>query len=222
VLLAFILLTAPGALAMLGRGFGARHIPTTLPDVGFALFTGLNSAAVGLITLAANNLSSKVVTDPLTRFEVLLSAAFAACYESQWLYPVIMAAAGFVTLGWDRWIERRNRLGRQKRQELEATQINNDGLYASPTLREPVEQDIEMHELLVRLVPVAPSSATPAPHSTDTKAPTTPAINADRRTSCLSHINTNLPAPRDHSAEAGIHDQQPVYFSLSVRGGLFM
>ncbi|KAF8523057.1 chromate transporter-domain-containing protein [Hysterangium stoloniferum] len=108
--LSFILLTGPGALAMLGFGFGVRHIPDTLPDVVFALFSGLNAAAVGLITVAAYDLSAKVITDPLTRIAVLLSAAFAICYESQWLYPVLMVAGGLSTLGWDyamRWRQKK-------------------------------------------------------------------------------------------------------------------
>lgn len=100
-LLSFVLLTAPGAFAMFGFGFGVKHISNTLPDVVFALFSGLNAAAVGLIALAGYNLSTKVITDPITRLEVFISAAFATCFDAQWLYPVLMAAGGLVTLLWD-------------------------------------------------------------------------------------------------------------------------
>jgi len=45
----------------------------------------------------------------VTRLLVLLSGAIASCYESQWLYPVLMAVGGLSTFGWDTtapWRER--------------------------------------------------------------------------------------------------------------------
>lgn len=98
----FFLLTAPCAVIMTGVAFAVRRIPSTLPEVVFALFTGLNAATVGLVALAAYQLSRKVVTDPATRLILFFSGAIATCYESQWLYPVLMVAGGLTTLAVDR------------------------------------------------------------------------------------------------------------------------
>lgn len=50
-LLSFVLLTGPGAGAMLGIGFAVKSLPAQLPPIVYALFSGLNSAAVGLVRL---------------------------------------------------------------------------------------------------------------------------------------------------------------------------
>jgi chromate transport protein ChrA len=48
-LLSFFLLSGPGAGAMLGIGFAIRSLPSDLPPIVYASFSGLNSAAVGLV-----------------------------------------------------------------------------------------------------------------------------------------------------------------------------
>ncbi|KAF8520560.1 hypothetical protein JB92DRAFT_2682874, partial [Gautieria morchelliformis] len=128
--------SAPGALAMLGLGFGVRHIPASLPDVVFALFSGLNAAAVGLISLAAYDLSAKVITDPLTRIEVLLAAAFGSCFQSEWLYPVLIVGGGLATLAYDVFVERREkrRVRLQQLEETGNTQMGFDGTFGEKTL----------------------------------------------------------------------------------------
>lgn len=49
---------------MITLGFAVRRIPNELPPIVLALFTGLNSAAVGLVCVAAYQLSKKVSRVP--------------------------------------------------------------------------------------------------------------------------------------------------------------
>jgi chromate transport protein ChrA len=66
-------------------GVGVRSIPTRIPDIVLALLTGLNAATVGLIALAAFNLSKSTITDRVTRFILFCSAAFGICYHAPWV-----------------------------------------------------------------------------------------------------------------------------------------
>ncbi len=84
-LLAFFLWSLPGALAMAGLGVGVRSIPESLPRIVYALLTGLNAAAVGLIAVAAYQLSINAVTDSMTRLIVLGSAGIGICYHAPWV-----------------------------------------------------------------------------------------------------------------------------------------
>ncbi|BGP35036.1 hypothetical protein JCM10296v2_006866 [Rhodotorula toruloides] len=107
--LAFLIWSIPGAVGMAGLGAGVRKFPERLPPIVLALLTGLNASAVGLIALAAYQLSKTAITDPVTRLLVLLSASFGICYHAPWMYPVLVFAGGFVTLLFD---FRRQILGR--------------------------------------------------------------------------------------------------------------
>ncbi|KDQ53507.1 hypothetical protein JAAARDRAFT_72469 [Jaapia argillacea MUCL 33604] len=93
----FVLGTFPGSIAMIALGYGVKNIPPDLPEAVLSLFTGLNSAAVGLIALAAYQLSHKAVTDHLSAIMLFVSAAAATCYQSEWLFPVLMFSAGLIT-----------------------------------------------------------------------------------------------------------------------------
>jgi chromate transport protein ChrA len=100
-LLAFLLWSLPGAFGMAAIGIGISRIPDQLPGPVLALFTGLNAAAVGLIALAAFQLGTAAGTDRVTIGLVWLSASFGICYHAPWMYPVLIAAGGLITLGWD-------------------------------------------------------------------------------------------------------------------------
>lgn len=108
---------------MAGLAAGVRKFPEQLPPIVLALLTGLNAAAVGLIALAAFQLSRTAITDKLTRLLVLGSASFGICYHAPWvgvlagrhqsnnlaklavisvqMYPVLVATGGILTLLWD-------------------------------------------------------------------------------------------------------------------------
>ncbi|KAN0063268.1 hypothetical protein ACQY0O_004432 [Thecaphora frezii] len=100
-LLAFLLWSLPGAAGMAALAAAVRAFPQQLPPIVLALLTGLNSASVGLIALAALQLSRAAITDPLTRILVLASASFGICYHTPWMYPTLVVSGGLITLAFD-------------------------------------------------------------------------------------------------------------------------
>jgi chromate transport protein ChrA len=100
-LVAFLLWSLPGAVGMAALGAGVRAFPATLPPIVLALLTGLNASAVGLIALAAYQLSQTAITDGVTRLLVLGTASFGICYHAPWMYPVLVFAGGLITLIFD-------------------------------------------------------------------------------------------------------------------------
>lgn len=205
---------------MLGLGFGVRHIPATLPDIVFALFSGLNAAAVGLITLAAYNLSAKVITDPLTRIEVLISAAFGSCFSSQWLYPVLMVAGALATLVWDMWEAWKVKRKVQTPQPDETDHVPQPAIdsAAAPTSQNiHVVEDIEMDNIS-RPDPVAVPSSRIETHSMEKVR------SKEENPSALFHRRSVAQSnPTDHQIDAEDAPlEQWQYFSLNVKGGLCM
>ncbi|GJJ14290.1 hypothetical protein Clacol_008554 [Clathrus columnatus] len=208
-LLSFVLLTGPGALAMFGFGFGVKHISNTLPDIVFALFSGLNAAAVGLIALAAYNLSQKVITDPITRIEVFLSAAFATCFDSQWLYPVLVAAGGLATLVWDWTTPFRSKIKaragtvmKNKRDENRVVEDNRDVEQGKEKGEPSSIPDVNSPEIINIAAPSGPTS--PQPDFIDVKTPME-SVAADEKDETV----------------ATEHQLSP-YFTLGSWGGFFI
>lgn len=67
----------------------------------YALLTGLNSATVGIIALAAVQLSQKAITDKLSRILVFFGATAGLLYNALWYFPVLMMGAGCAAAIWD-------------------------------------------------------------------------------------------------------------------------
>jgi chromate transport protein ChrA len=67
---------------MYGLAVGISEVGDTLPGPVYALLSGLNAATVGIITLAAVQLSEKAITDKLTRSLVFLGGAAGMLYVS--------------------------------------------------------------------------------------------------------------------------------------------
>lgn len=94
----------PGAIAAYGLAVGVSNIKDTLPAPVYALLSGLNASTVGIIALAAVQLSQKSITDNLTRILVFLGGSAGMLYNALWYYPVLMVVGGAVTIVWDyRW-----------------------------------------------------------------------------------------------------------------------
>lgn len=77
------------------------------------MLSGLNAATVGIVALAAVQLSQKAITDKLTRVLVFLGASAGMLYKALWYFPVLMFAGGIATLFFDsawgkKFIRRRN------------------------------------------------------------------------------------------------------------------
>ena len=91
----------PGAIAACGLAIGISKINEALPAPVYALLTGLNSATVGIVALAAVQLSTKAITDDLTRILVFVGGTAGMLYNALWYYPVLMIAGGLATVLWD-------------------------------------------------------------------------------------------------------------------------
>lgn len=101
--LSFILWSLPGAVGMFLLAWGISRIGTILPSSVYALLSGLNAATVGIIALAAVQLSTRAITDDVTRAILIVAACAGMCYNALWYFPTLMAAAGIVTVAWDVW-----------------------------------------------------------------------------------------------------------------------
>lgn len=83
---AFFVWSLPMALAAWGLALGVSSIHDQLPAPAYALLSGLNSATVGIIALAAVQLSQKAITDTLTRVLVFLGATAGMLYNRLWYF----------------------------------------------------------------------------------------------------------------------------------------
>lgn len=92
---------------MYGLSIGVSNIGETLPRPAYALLSGLNAATVGVIALAAVELSQKAITDRLTRILVFFGASAGMLYNALWYFPLLMVITGCATTIFDyRWIHR--------------------------------------------------------------------------------------------------------------------
>lgn len=95
----------PGAIGMYALSIGVSNIGESLPRQVYALLSGLNAATVGIIVLAAVQLSQKAITDRMTRVVVFLSASAGMLYNALWYFPVLMVLCGVATVVHDyRWL----------------------------------------------------------------------------------------------------------------------
>ncbi|KAG8923980.1 hypothetical protein FRC02_010775 [Tulasnella sp. 418] len=99
--MAFALWCFPGSAGMFGFALGVSNIGDTLPRQVYALLSGLNAATVGIIAVAATQLSERCITDPVTRAIVAASAGAGMLYKALWYFPVLMVLAGLTTVTWD-------------------------------------------------------------------------------------------------------------------------
>ncbi|GJN82799.1 hypothetical protein PLIIFM63780_006344 [Purpureocillium lilacinum] len=105
--LGFFIWSLPGAFGMYGLSIGVSNIGTSLPRPVYALLSGLNASTVGIIVLAAVQLSEKAITDKMTRILVFLGAAAGMLYNALWYFPLLMFLAGVSTVVHDqRWLHK--------------------------------------------------------------------------------------------------------------------
>ena len=102
--LAFLLWSIPGAIGMYALSLGVQKMPDKLPPIVYALFSGMNASTVGIIALAAVQLSEKAIQDRLTRIFVIFGACAGLCYNALWYFPSLIAVGGLTTVLWDVWL----------------------------------------------------------------------------------------------------------------------
>lgn len=94
----------PGAIGMYALSLGVQNMSETLPELAYSLLSGLNASTVGIVALAAVQLSEKAIRDKLSRILVIFGACAGLCYHALWYFPVLMVIGGFLTSIWDGWL----------------------------------------------------------------------------------------------------------------------
>ena len=92
---------------MYALSLGVQSIDDVLPVPVYALLSGLNSAIVGIIALAAIQLAERSITDRLTRILVIFGACAGLCYNALWYFPLLMLVGGLASVVWDGWMSQR-------------------------------------------------------------------------------------------------------------------
>ncbi|PGH18937.1 hypothetical protein AJ80_04264 [Polytolypa hystricis UAMH7299] len=100
-LIAFALWSLPGAIGMYGLSLGVQQMDEVLPDIVYALLSGLNASTVGIVALAAVQLAEKCIKDPLTRILVIMGGCAGLCYNALWYFPLLLVIGGLTTAFWD-------------------------------------------------------------------------------------------------------------------------
>lgn len=145
---------------------GVSHIGDKLPGAVYALLSGLNAATVGIIALAALQLSQNVITDKLTRILVFLGGAGGMLYTALWYFPVLMVAAGISTMIWDLKVMQKlaRVLNPQERRAIRAAELEESRARTDVSL---------------------------APRTVDTSATTSSQYNGASTTTGSSHLHHN-------------------------------
>ncbi|KAK9478865.1 chromate transporter-domain-containing protein [Lipomyces japonicus] len=97
-LISFLYWALPGAIGMFSLALVVSNMSDTLPAPVYALLSGLNAATVGVIFLAAAQLSNKTITDKLSLALIFLGGAAGVVYTALWYFPVLMVAGGIIAI----------------------------------------------------------------------------------------------------------------------------
>ncbi|PPR04029.1 hypothetical protein CVT24_010605 [Panaeolus cyanescens] len=178
----FIIWSLPGAIAMFGLSLGVERIKDTLPGPAYALLSGLNAATVGIIGLAAVQLSRNAITDKVTRIWVVFGACAGMCYNSLWYFPVLLVGAGLLTLFWDtlgrKWLnqwKRRRQRARTPEPEPES------GLAADDIVLQDVKPDTQSVDTTIR------RHTTNNASGDNSQNPSSEAVNPQPKTVAAAH-----------------------------------
>ncbi|KAK2749254.1 hypothetical protein FQN57_006870 [Myotisia sp. PD_48] len=117
--LVFILWSLPGAIGMFALSLGVGRLNEVLPDIVYALLSGLNASTVGIIALAGVQLAEKAIKDKATRILVIFGACAGMCYQALWYFPLLIVIGGAATATWDllagpKIVKLKSRLQRRK------------------------------------------------------------------------------------------------------------
>jgi chromate transport protein ChrA len=200
---------------MYGLSVGISKVNEILPRPAYALLSGLNSATVGIIALAAVQLAQKAITDKVTRILVFLGATAGLLYNALWYFPLLMFLAGSVTVIWDfRWLHGpANKVmrmvsrqhGADEREEVEMNptrerpQNDKPGPSRDPQVNKPVD-----------------ASASPEATSMDRATGRTHATSKGKQRSELPTIESEPSPPRIESDESEAERVVPADRDLNI------
>jgi chromate transport protein ChrA len=194
-LFVFLTWSLPGALGMFALATGVGRIKDTLPIPVYALLSGLNSATVGIIALAAVQLSEKAITDRLTRILVIFGACAGLCYTALWYFPVLMLVGCLAAIIWDEWmrslyVDTIAKFRKQKTNEHALAEENN--------ILQPTEPQME-------------SQKAPETKSEEPSSPVSGEMTSGREEVTLVDPETNV----DIKKESGKRNSKPLLDPLS-------
>lgn len=139
----FLVWSLPGALGMYGLSLGVHRLQETLPAPVYALLSGLNAATVGVIALAAVQLSRKAITDKLTRALVVFGGCAGLLYNALWYFPALLVGASIVTIFWDIYLPKIQR--RLKRRKVAVANLGREDGTEDPEITEIERKDEDSH-----------------------------------------------------------------------------
>lgn len=130
---------------MLALGLGIEQVDDVLPAIAYAFLSGLNAAIVGIIALAAVQLSSRSVKSTLDRILIVFGGCAGVCYSSLWYFPVIIVSGGLITLSWNYvlapvFIKVQRRRQSRKAAFEEPEKVVEDGDGRKPEVEQAVER----------------------------------------------------------------------------------
>lgn len=138
---------------------------------------------MGIIALAAVQLSQKAITDKLTRVLVFLGGTAGMLYNALWYFPILMVAGGAATVIWDYKVvqnvvirfKNRRQAAPPNDVDVEATQLEEIGPGAkSPTAENRESGSAARHRANVEQPEsggAAPGAQTGAVRAAETPAP---------------------------------------------------
>lgn len=187
---------------MFALALGVQQLDDVLPPVVYALLSGLNSATVGVVALAAVQLSEKAIKDKISRLLVIFGACAGLCYSALWYFPILILVGGCVTAVWDlklrqavakakrRWGERRQARRAPRVAESAASASEDPTTIALPPLVARPNGTDEPG-LQRRTVTAAVASSSAGPSATQELQAPTATINSDE---------ARIPPPTETSA----------------------
>ena len=154
--------SVPAAIASHGLALGIAEVNQRLPNPAYALLSGLNAGTVGIIALAAVQLSQKAITDKISRILVFFGATAGMLYNTLWYFPVLMVAGGLSTIIWDyRWLQNLVRRVTPTRRTEQAAVPDVEAIESARELNEtaPVQLSERRRQTHSHQSPVNPTSA---------------------------------------------------------------
>ncbi|KAK9353312.1 chromate transporter-domain-containing protein [Lipomyces doorenjongii] len=155
-LVSFLYWALPGAIGMFVLALGVGQIGNNLPVPVYALLSGLNAATVGVIFIAAIQLSNKAITDKLSLALIFLGGAAGVVYTALWYFPVLMVLGGITAVIYDlrfiqRWWARgkqnfkftlRRRRESEEEPPIQMSNLEDDSIWLPEVYREDTAADV--------------------------------------------------------------------------------
>ncbi|KAI5262340.1 chromate ion transporter-like protein [Aureobasidium subglaciale] len=207
---AFFLWSLPGALGMFLLSIGVGKIGEVLPGPVYGLLSGLNASTVGIIALAAVQLGTKAITDPLSRILVIFGACAGLCYTALWYFPALVGIGGIIAVMWDLYLSRAiNKLLAKQRQKR-----SNHQRAAEENLEDTTTSSIQLQNMTLSGSSQR-RTATPSTQDPPSKTSVT-------NTEAANEITLQTPDHQDHSYTFSLYPSLAIIALFLASFALFL